>query len=164
MAAFERRLRIVIPGGSGHMGRFLAFYLQQAGHDVTVLTRLPYASGYRTVFWDGENPGAWLETLDGADVCINLAGRSVNCRFTPENREEVYKSRIRSTELLGRVIGALAEPPRLWMNASTATIYRHAEDRDMDEYTGEYGGGEMIAPNRRAPETWDFSAKVAQDW
>lgn len=164
MAPFARRLRIVLPGGSGHIGRFLALYLQQAGHHVTVLTRLPYAAEYRTVFWDGEQPGNWIETLDGADVCINLAGRSVNCRFTPENRKQVYASRIFTTDLLGRVIVNLAHAPRVWLNASTATIYQHSLHRDMDENTGQIGGGELIAPRHHAPETWDYSVKVALDW
>lgn len=158
------RLRIVLPGGSGHLGRFLAFYLQGAGHDVTVLTRLPYAAAYRTVFWDGKQAGPWVEALDGADVCINLAGRSVNCRYTPENRENIYNSRIETTRLLGGVIGSLAAAPRLWMNMSTATIYRHALDRDMDEDTGEIGGNEWLGPGRRVPDSWNFSVRVAQDW
>lgn len=169
MAPFARRLRIVIPGGSGHIGRFLAVYLQQAGNDITVLTRLPYAAPYRTVFWDGERTDShasesWIEALDGADVCINLAGRSVNCRFTPENRREVYASRIATTELLGRVLPNLEHPPGVWLNASTATIYQHSLDREMDENSGQIGGGELIAANRRAPEKWDFSVKVALDW
>jgi len=102
--------------------------------------------------------------LEGADACINLAGRSVNCRYTQENRREIYESRIGPTRLLGRVIAGLAHPPRVWMNASTATIYRHALGREMDEATGELGGGEMVSAGRRAPETWDFSIGVAKAW
>jgi hypothetical protein len=116
------------------------------------------------VHWDGENEGPWTETLEGADVCINLAGRSVNCRYTAENRAAIYDSRIGTTRLLNRVIGALAEPPRVWLNASTATIYRHAMDRAMDEATGELGGYELISKRRHAPETWNFSIQVAKDW
>jgi uncharacterized protein (TIGR01777 family) len=159
-----RPLRIVLPGGSGQVGKILARYFQQAGHHVTVLTRGPYTAPWLTVHWDGENEGPWTETLEGADVVINLAGRSVNCRFTPENRVAVYNSRIRATQLLGRVIARVAEPPRLWMNASTATIYRHALDRPMDEATGELGGNELISKNRRAPDTWNYSIRVAKDW
>ncbi|HTB95938.1 MAG TPA: TIGR01777 family oxidoreductase [Terracidiphilus sp.] len=153
------RLRIVIPGGSGQVGRVLAAYLQQRGHYVTVLTRGPYTAPWQTVHWDGENPGPWTEHLEGADVCINLAGRSVNCRYTPANRAAIYDSRIRTTRLLNRVMLTLAVPPRVWLNASTATIYRHAFDRPMDEATGEFGGDEPGAPS-----AWNFSIQVARDW
>jgi len=159
-----RPLRIIIPGGSGQVGQVLAQYFQQAGHYVTVLTRGPYTAPWQTVHWDGEHFGPWTETLEGADVCINLAGRSVNCRYTPRNREAIYHSRIHTTRLLNDVIANLADPPRVWLNASTATIYRHALDRPMDETTGELGGNELISPHRRAPDTWNFSVAVARDW
>jgi uncharacterized protein len=80
------------------------------------------------------------------------------------NRKAIYDSRIRTTRLLNRVIAGLAVPPRVWLNASTATIYRHALDRPMDEATGELGGGELISKRRRAPDTWNFSIRVAKDW
>ena len=159
-----RPLRIVIPGGSGHVGVLLAHYFQQRGHHVTVLTRGPFAASWNTVHWDGEHVGPWTEHLEGADVCINLAGRSVNCRYTPAHREQIYRTRIDTTQLLGDVIAGLADPPRVWLNASTATIYRHAIDRPMDEFTGELGGHEMLTPRRRVPKTWDFSIRVAKDW
>jgi uncharacterized protein len=157
-------LRIVIPGGSGQVGSLLAAYLQERGHHITVLTRGPFSAPWQTVHWDGEHAGQWTEHLEGADVCINLAGRSVNCRYTPANREAIYHSRVDSTQLLGRVIADLATPPKVWLNASTATIYRHAVDRPMDEYTGEFGGREPISAHRRAPDTWNFSIQVAMDW
>jgi hypothetical protein len=159
-----QRLRIVIPGGSGHVGRLLAAYLQQRGHYVTVLTRSPFTAPWQTVHWDGEHEGRWIEHLENADVCIHLSGRSVNCRYTEANREAIYHSRIHTTQLLGNVFATLAEPPRVWLNASTATIYRHALDRPMDEDTGEYGGHEAMAPRRPAPDSWNFSIKVAMDW
>ncbi len=159
-----RPLRIVLPGGSGQVGHVLAQYFQERGHRVTVLTRLPYAASWQTVHWDGEHVGPWTEYLEGADVCINLAGRSVNCRYTAENRSQIYTSRIRSTRLLGDVLSTLAEPPRVWLNASTATIYRHALDRPMDELSGELGGNEPISRHRRAPDTWNFSIRIAKDW
>jgi len=159
-----RPLRIVLPGGSGQVGQALARYFQQRGHHVTVLTRGPYTAAWHTVHWDGETEGPWTEALEGADVCINLAGRSVNCRYTAKNRAEIHNSRIGPTRLLNRVIANLAAPPRVWLNASTATIYRHALDREMDEATGELGGGELISKRRRAPETWDFSIGIAKDW
>ena len=159
-----RQLRIVIPGGSGQIGSALARYFQGRGHRVTVLTRSPFAAEWETVHWDGVHAGQWTETLEDADVCINLAGRSINCRYTAKNRDAILRSRVGSTRLLGRVIAGLEHPPRVWMNASAANIYRHAMDRPMDEDTGEIGGAEMIGPKRRAPRKWDFPVRVALDW
>jgi len=159
-----RPLRIVIPGGSGQVGRMLAHYFQERGHQVTVLTRSPYSAPWQTVHWDGKEVGPWTDALESTDVCINLAGRSVNCRYNSENRREIYDSRIRTTALLNRVIAGLNHPPPVWLNASTATIYRHALDRPMDEDTGELGGHELISRTRHAPDTWNFSIRVAKDW
>ncbi|MGO9317446.1 MAG: epimerase [Terracidiphilus sp.] len=127
---FFRPLRIVLPGGSGQVGEALARHFTERGHQVTVLTRGPYTAQWQTVHWDGEEIGPWTEFLEGADVCINLAGRSVNCRYDAANRQAIYESRIRSTRLLGRVIAGLSEPPRVWLNASATTIYRRAADED----------------------------------
>lgn len=157
-------LRILIPGGSGQIGSLLAWYLQQLGHHVTVLTRSPYTAPWQTVHWDGEKIGPWVELLEGADVCINLAGRSVNCRYHVANRLSIHHSRIHTTRLLNTVISSLANPPRIWLNASTATIYRHALDRPLDEATGELGGYELISARHHAPDTWNFSISVAKDW
>jgi hypothetical protein len=99
--ATVRPLRIVIPGGSGQVGRVLARHFQRRGDRVTVLTRGPHTAEWETVHWDGQTPGLWTKYLEGADVCINLAGRSVNCRYTPENQIQIYNSRIISTRLLG---------------------------------------------------------------
>lgn len=159
-----QRLRIVIPGGSGHVGHMLAQYFQDRDHHVTILTRGPYTANWQTVHWDGEHAGPWTEVLEGADVCINLAGRSVNCRYHARNRKQIYESRINTTRLLNHVVAGLRNPPRVWLNASTATIYRHAVDRPMDEFTGEIGGGELISKYRHAPATWNFSNRVAKDW
>jgi len=153
------QLRIVIPGGSGQVGRVLARYFQERGHYVTILTRGPYTAPWHTVHWDGEHIGEWTQHLEGADVCINLAGRSVNCRYTAAHRKSIYDSRIHTTRLLNEVIANLADPPRVWLNASTATIYRHALDRPMDEITGQLGGNEPGAPTK-----WNFSIRVAKDW
>jgi len=149
----------VIPGGSGQIGHILARHFQARGDDVTILTRAPRFAPWREIFWDGETPGEWTEALDGADVCINLAGRSVNCRYYAANRRAIVDSRVNSARLLNRVIAALPHPPRVWLNASTATIYRHALDRPMDEATGELGGNEPGAPG-----TWNFSIDVAKAW
>lgn len=152
-------MRIVLPGGSGHVGTALARHFHAQGHAVTVLSRTPRAMPWRVVEWDYAKPGAWVDALEGSDVCINLTGRSVNCRYNAANRREIYDSRIQSTRMLNEVIGGLRNPPRVWLNAATATIYRHALDRPMDEATGELGGDEPDVP-----ETWNFSIKVAKDW
>ncbi len=134
------KLKLIIPGGSGQVGRLLARYFHAKGHAVTVLSRSPQPEPWRTMKWDGFTPGAWVAELEQSDVCVNLAGRSVNCRYSTENRLAIHESRIRSTLLLNQVISSLNQPPRLWVNASTATIYRHALDRAMDETNGEFGG------------------------
>jgi uncharacterized protein (TIGR01777 family) len=105
-----------------------------------------------------------VETLEGADVCINLSGRSINCRYNAANREALYSSRIGTTRLLNDVIGAMADPPRVWLNASAVSFYRHSTDTLLDEATGEPGGHELISKRRRAPESWDFVSKLVQDW
>ena len=155
----QEKRRIVLPGGSGQVGAILARHFHAQGDDVVVVARTAKPSPWKTVSWDGETLGAWTSELDGADLVINLAGRNVNCRYTAENRREIKESRVRSTRLVGEAIGRMAHPPRIWMNASTATIYRHAFDRPMDETTGEIGGKE---PN--APSTWAFSIDVATSW
>ncbi len=155
----SRSLKIVIPGGSGQVGWMLGRHLQAKGHAVVVLSRDPKPAPWRVLAWDGRNPGPWVAELEACDVCINLAGRSVNCRYTPENRRAIYDSRIDSTRLLGQVIGTLRLPPQVWLNASTATIYRHALDRPQDEADGDLGGDEP-----EVPDTWRFSIRVAKDW
>jgi uncharacterized protein (TIGR01777 family) len=159
-----RPLRIVLPGGSGQVGRMLARFFQERGHHVTVLTRGPYTAPWPTVHWDGKTLGPWVETLEGADVCIHLSGRGIDCRYTARNRRELHDSRIGPTRLLHQAIACLQNPPRLWMNASTATIYRHSLDMPMDEATGEIGGNELISRRRRAPEKWNWTVQLAKDW
>jgi uncharacterized protein (TIGR01777 family) len=152
-------VKIVMPGGSGQVGQMLARHFQAHGHTVTVLSRNPRPAPWRVVSWDGVAPGNWIADLQQSDVCINLAGRSVNCRYTAANRRAIYESRIHSTRLLNQVLPSLNRAPRLWVNASTATIYRHALDRAMDEGEGEVGGNEP-----GAPDTWNFSIDVAKGW
>lgn len=166
-----RPLRIVLPGGSGQVGQALARFFQERGHHVTVLTRGPYTAPWQTVHWDGEQIGPWTEYLEGADVCINLAGRSINCRFNAENRKAIYESRILSTRLLGRVIADLNEPPRVWMNASAATIYERAMDANgVDLQVSETSEQVEEAANEAIPsgERWakrrGFSTRVSRDW
>lgn len=152
-------LRIVIPGGTGQVGQVLARHFHAQGHTVTVLARHLRPAPWRVVEWNGRDPGPWVREIDGADVLVNLAGRSVNCRYTAANRQEIMESRVQSTRVVGQAIAQAAHPPALWMNASTATIYRHALDRPMDEVSGELGGHEP-----GAPDTWNFSIDVATRW
>ncbi len=152
-------MKIVIPGGSGHVGTLLARALVTGGHDVVVLSREPAAAPWRAVHWDGRSVGEWSKEIDGADVVINLAGRSVNCRYTAAHRAEIMGSRVESTRTVGSAIARSKNPPRVWLQASTATIYAHRYDAANDEQSGIIGGAE---PN--APETWRFSIDVARAW
>ncbi len=152
-------MKVVIPGGSGQVGTMLARELWNDGCDVVVLSRKVFDAPWRVVAWDAGKLGAWASELDGADAVINLAGRSVNCRYTAANREEIMESRIDSTRLLGRAIGQAERPPRVWLQMSTATIYAHRYDAPNDELTGIIGGEEPDVP-----DTWRFSVDVARSW
>lgn len=151
-------LRIVIPGGSGQLGHILARHFYEQDHSVTVLARRPVPADWNVVLWDGCTQGPWASVIDGADVVINLAGRSVNCRYNAHNRREILESRVASTRAVGEAIAAASSPPAVWLNASTATIYRQSFDRPLDE-TGELGGNEPDVPGK-----WRFSIQVATAW
>ncbi|HYJ47178.1 MAG TPA: TIGR01777 family oxidoreductase [Pyrinomonadaceae bacterium] len=152
-------MKIVIPGGTGQVGTVLARAFQKDGHEVIVLSREPHAAPWRVVEWDARSVGDWAAELEGADVVINLAGRSVNCRYTAENRREIKESRVNSTRAVGEAIARAKQPPPLWLQASTATIYAHRFDAPNDELSGIVGGEE-----RDAPDTWRFSIDVARSW
>ena len=152
-------MKIVIPGGSGQVGTILARAFHRGGHDIAVLSRHPQRSPWRVVAWDGETLGNWQREIDGCDVVINLAGRSVNCRYTEANRDQIMQSRVLSTRVVGQAIAAAACKPRVWLQASTATIYAHRYDHPNDEYSGILGGHEPDAP-----DTWRFSIDVARAW
>ncbi|HEV2990858.1 MAG TPA: TIGR01777 family oxidoreductase [Candidatus Angelobacter sp.] len=153
------KLRIVIAGGTGHLGQILAPHFHRQGHSVTVLARQVRPAPWQVVHWNGSDLSDWAEIVDDSDVVINLAGRSVDCRYTQAHRQEIMGSRIDSTRAIGRAIAKASRPPKVWLNASTATIYRHALDRPMDEITGEIGGSEPGVPRE-----WTFSIDVARNW
>lgn len=153
-----QKLRILIPGGSGHVGAVLARHFHNHGHDVTVLSRSPQEQPWPVLLWDGRGLCDWVKGIDGSDVVINLTGRSVNCRYNAANRREITESRVLSTRILGQAIAQAAKPPALWMNASSATTYRNSLDKPMSEYTGEIG------EDKSAPSTWHFSIDVVKAW
>jgi uncharacterized protein (TIGR01777 family) len=136
-------LRVVIAGANGFVGTYLTQRFITDGASVATIGR----SGADATWGD---TAALTRVLDGADLLINLAGKSVNCRYTDSNRAAIFSSRLLTTEELGRVVSTLASPPSLWLNASTATIYRHADDRAMTDEDGEIGSG--------------FSVNVATSW
>lgn len=144
--------KIILAGGTGTMGRILQRHFADTGAEVVVLSRTPRTQDprVRMVHWDAAHTGPWCDELDGADVLINLAGRSVDCRYTARNKALILNSRVDSTRALGEAMRRCAIPPPLWINLSSATVYRHAEDRAMDEDTGELGS--------------DFSPQVVLAW
>ena len=152
-------MKIVIPGGSGQVGTVLARAFHQRAHEVVVLSRKPANTPWRMVEWDGETLGDWVSEFENADVVINLAGQSVNCRYDDHNRQVIMDSRLKSTKVAGDAIAQAWKPPSVWLQASTATIYAHRFDAPNDEATGIIGGSE---PN--APDTWRFSIDVATSW
>ena len=152
-------MKIVIAGGSGQLGTILARAFQTDGHQVSVLSRKLVELPWRVVLWDAQTLMDWTDELENADVVINLAGRSVNCRYNDKNRQEILKSRVDSTRIIGKAITQAVNPPRLWLQMSTATIYAHRFDAPNDEFTGILGGSE---PN--VPDAWRFSIEVAKTW
>ncbi len=152
-------MKIVLPGGTGQVGTLLARAFVADGHEVVILSRNPQHAPWRVVGWDAGTVGEWAAEIDGADAVINLAGRSVNCRYHAENRRLIHESRVQSTRAVGQAIARTARPPRIWLQASTATIYAHRYDAPNDETTGILGGSE-----EGAPDTWRFSIDVAKSW
>ena len=155
-------MKIVIPGGSGQVGTMFARQFHADGHAVTILSRRPKSDAdapWRIVAWDARTAGAWATEFEDADAVINLAGRNVNCRATPENKKEILQSRLDSVRVVGEAIAAAKHPPRVWLQAATATIYSHRYDAPNDDVTGIIGGHEPDAP-----EKWHFSVEVAEQW
>ena len=152
-------MKIVIPGGTGQVGALCAKHWTAAGHEVVVLSR-GGASEARVVRWDAKTlDDAWARELDGADVVLNLAGRSVSCRYTAANLAAMMDSRVDSTRVVGEAIARAKAPPRVWLQMSTATIYAHRFDAPNDEATGLIGGAEPDAP-----AYWKRSIDIAVAW
>ncbi|MFJ9393143.1 TIGR01777 family oxidoreductase [Nocardioides sp. NPDC101246] len=154
-------MKIVIPGGTGQVGGILRRAWSARGHEVVVLSRRPeqLEPGVRHLVWDGRTVGPWADEIDGADVVVNLAGRTVNCRYTDANLKQMMDSRVESTRVVGEAIRRAAAPPPVWLQMSTATIYAHRFDAPNDEATGVIGGEEP-----GVPAYWEFSTRIAKRW
>jgi uncharacterized protein len=158
-------VKVVIPGGTGQVGRLLRRALEARGDDVVVLSRGPeqLEPGIRHVLWDGRTLGSWSAEIDGADAVVNLAGRSVSCRYSDTNLRQMMDSRIDSTRVVGEAIAQASRPPKVWLQMSTATIYADARSRPddvpHDESNGILGGEEPDVPLY-----WEYSVRIARRW
>ena len=155
-------MKLLIAGGTGQIGQSLTRHFLANHHQITILSRNPKDSTHERLTyleWDGVSLGDWAEVLNDVDVVINLAGRTVNCRYTDANLEQMMSSRVHSTRVIGQAIEQAFAPPRLWLQMSTATIYSHRFDAANDELTGLIGGDE---PN--APDSWAYSIEIAKAW
>ena len=144
--------KVILAGGSGYIGSVLVNFYRERVNEVIVLTRgvSRLKGNVRFVNWNGKDVGDWTKELEDADLLVNLTGKNVNCRYNQKNKDEIFSSRANATAVLGKAINQLATPPRVWVQSASATIYRHADDRPMDERTGEIGEG--------------FSVDVCKEW
>ncbi len=144
--------KIVVAAGTGFLGQAIVNHYKNDGVEIVILTRAKSktANNVRYVNWDAETLSGWEHELENVDILINLTGKSVDCRYTPANKKAIFDSRVNSTKVLNEAVLRCKNPPRHWLNASTATIYRHSPDKQMDEYEGEIGD--------------DFSMNVAKSW
>lgn len=140
--------KIIIAGGSGFLGRVLESHFIEKGYSVKIFTRSPQREN--ELYWNAKDFGEWTKSLEGSDVLINLTGKSVDCRYTEANKKLIHDSRIDATRVLGLAINLCEQPPKLWMNASTATIYEGSLTKEHDEETGTIGD--------------DFSMNIAKSW
>lgn len=133
---------MIIAGGTGFLGGALISHFRKT-HEIYVLTRgiSCVKDSIHYLHWDGRTLGEWARAIDGSDILINLNGKSVDCRYTEENKMLIYSTRLEATSVLGQAIQQAAVPPKVWINAASATIYRHSLDKEMDEYSGEIGSG-----------------------
>lgn len=139
---------IIIAGGTGFLGQVLESFFNGKGYDIKILTRKPTKANHS--YWNAKDLGEWTKTLEGADVLINLTGKSVDCRYTETNKKLIYDSRIDSTHALGLAINLCDNPPKVWFNASTSTIYEDSYTKEMTESNGDIGD--------------DFSMTIAKSW
>lgn len=144
--------KLIIAAGTGFLGQVLVNHFKDKFEEIIVLTRgsSKMEEGVKHVKWNAKTFSGWEKELENADVLINLAGKSVDCRYTEENKKEILDSRLESTRILNLAVLHCQNPPKYWLNSSTSTIYRHSLDKQMDEVDGEIGD--------------DFSMNVAKSW
>jgi len=140
--------KIIIAAGTGFLGQVLENHLTKNGYAVTILTRSPKKNNH--VFWNAKELGTWRNNFEDAYAVINLTGKSVNCRYNQKNKDLIYSSRIDSTNIIGEAIQQCKQPPKNWINSSTATIYQHSLKKEMTEEDGDIGN--------------DFSMNIAKSW
>lgn len=141
-------MKIIIAGGTGFLGENLEKYFSEKGYQVYILTRKPHRKN--EIYWDARTIGEWKNSLENADVLINLTGKSVDCRYHEKNKQEIYSSRIDSTRILQEAVDQCSEKPKIWLNASSATIYVHSENHLNTEENGIVGD--------------DFSMNICKSW
>lgn len=164
--------KIVIAGGTGFLGECLKRYFLEKGYEVVILSRdkKPDQPFLYYQQWDGKTLGDWAKNLEGAEALINLTGKSVDCRYTSRNKKLIYSSRLDATRVLGLAVAACENPPEVWINAASATIYCHSLDKPMDETSGELGEGfsvdvckrwEQVFSDQQAPKTRKVILRIA---
>lgn len=144
--------KLVIAGGTGFLGEVLINHFKNKLEEIVILTRgkSRIIETIKYVNWNAKTFSGWEKELENTSVLINLTGKSVDCRYTEENKTEILNSRIDSTKILNQAVLECKNPPLHWLNSSTSTIYRYSTDKEMDEYSGEIGN--------------DFSMNVAKSW
>jgi uncharacterized protein (TIGR01777 family) len=144
--------KLIIAAGTGFLGQVLVTHFKDKFDEIVILTRekSKISDSIKYVNWDAKTLSGWENELENASVLINLAGKSVDCRYTEANKKEIYDSRIDSTKILNEAVLNCKNPPKNWLNSSTSTIYRFSLDKQMDEFTGEIGD--------------DFSMNIAKSW
>lgn len=142
--------KIVLAGGTGQIGTALCKFYAERAEKIIILSRREnkQVKNMHYVKWDAKTQGEWVKEIGGADIVVNLCGKNVNCRYTRKNKKEIFDSRTNSTKALATAISS--NPPKLWVQSASATIYRHSEDRPMTEKDGVIGTG--------------FSVEVCKKW
>lgn len=164
--------KLIIAGGTGFLGQALSAYFKDSYDEIVILSRSETKTEgkLRYLRWDARTQGAWSRELEGATAVINLCGKSVDCRYTEKNMGLIFSSRLESTAVIGEAILACNNPPLVWINGASATIYRHSETEPMTERGGEIGSGfsievckawETVFDNFQLPATRKVNLRIA---